>query len=386
MIVVMGAVEGALRDREESRMTNLHKVAALGQSIWLDYIRRSLITSGELQELVDKGVYGVTSNPSIFEKAISGGSEYDRDLNRLADEGRSAAEIYEALVLYDIRAAADVLRPVYDETGGDDGYVSLEANPKLAHDTQGTIAEVRHLFAALERPNVMIKVPATPEGIPAIETLTSEGVNVNVTLMFSLAQYDVVAEAYLAGLEKRMATGGDLSRIASVASFFVSRVDTAVDQGLAKLGRAELEGKIGIANAKMAYARFRETFSAERWERLKAEGARVQRPLWGSTSTKSPNYPDTLYVDNLIGPDTVNTVPPETLEAFLDHGRVAPTLLSGLDEAREHLARLSDVGLDLDGITDQLLVAGVGAFAKAFAGLMASIAQKRERVLAGAPA
>jgi transaldolase/glucose-6-phosphate isomerase len=382
-------------------MTKLQELAALGQAIWFDYIRRSFITSGELQRLIDAGLRGVTSNPSIFEKAIAGSTDYDENLHRLVDQGKTVEEVYEALALEDIRQAADLLRPVYEQTDGADGYVSLEVSPTLAHDTEGTIAEASRLFAALERPNVMIKVPATPAGIPAIETLIGEGINVNVTLMFSLAHYDAVAEAYLVGLEKLAAAGGDLSRVASVASFFISRVDTAVDRALdgARSGDRpqheegnlqspisnlqSLRGKIAVANAKIAYARFREVFSGERWEKLAAQGARVQRPLWASTGTKNPLYPDTLYVDNLIGPDTVNTVPPATLNAFLDHGTVAPSLEAGLDEAREQLTWLAELGIDLDVITQQLQDDGVAGFAKSFEALMTSIAEKRDRLLAG---
>ncbi|MFQ5594304.1 MAG: bifunctional transaldolase/phosoglucose isomerase [Anaerolineae bacterium] len=389
-------------------MTKLHELANLGQAIWFDYIRRSFITSGELQRLIDDGLRGITSNPSIFEKAIAGSADYDEDLHRLVDEGKSVDEIYEALALDDISRAADLLRPVYDQTDGADGYVSLEVSPTLAHDTEGTIAEARRLFAALGRPNIMIKVPATPAGIPAIETLIGEGINVNVTLIFSLAHYDAVAEAYLAGLEKLAAAssrgpargaGGDLSRVASVASFFVSRVDTAVDRKLEELSHntqypipntqypisniQSLKGKIAVANAKMAYARFRQVFSGARWKQLASQGARVQRPLWASTSTKNPLYPDTLYVDALIGPDTVNTVPPATLNAFFDHGIVASTLESDLEEARAQLAQLAELGISLDAITEQLQDDGVASFAKSFKALMASIAEKRERLLAG---
>jgi len=366
-------------------MTRIHELGQLGQSIWYDNIRRALLDSGELQAFIDDGVTGVTSNPSILEKAIAGSNDYDEDLHRLVDEGRTAEEIFEALALADIQRTADLLRPVYDQTDGADGYVSLEVSPTLAHDTEGTIAEARRLFAALDRPNVLIKVPATPAGIPAIETLIGESVNVNVTLMFSLAHYDAVAEAYIAGLEKLVASSGDLSRVASVASFFVSRVDGAVDRALEEKGPdgADLQGKIAIANAKLTYARYQETFSGERWEALAGQGARVQRVLWASTSTKNPAYPDTLYVDNLIGPDTVNTVPPATLGAFLDRGTVAATLEADLDAARERVARLPDLDIDLEAITQKLQDDGVEAFAKAFASLMDSIAEKREHLLAG---
>ena len=362
-------------------MTKLHELAELGQSIWLDYISRSLIASGELQKLVDQGLRGVTSNPSIFEKAIAGSADYDEDLNRLVRDGRSVAEIYEDLAMADIRSAADILRPVYEKSGGADGYLSLEVNPALAHDTGATIAEARRLFASLERPNVLIKVPATPAGIPAIETLIGEGVNVNVTLIFSLEQYEAVATAYITGLEKLALAGGDVGRVASVASFFISRVDTAVDKALEEIGNTEIQGKIAIDNAKIAYSRFREIFSSERWKKLATESARVQRPLWASTSSKNPAYPDTLYVDNLIGPDTVNTLPPATLEDFLDHGKVAATVETDVDGARMRIAELAELGIDLDAITNKVLDEGVAAFAKSFEGLIASIAEKRRRLL-----
>ena len=362
-------------------MTKLHELAELGQSIWLDYISRSLIASGELQKLVDQGLRGVTSNPSIFEQAIAGSADYDEDLNRLVRDGKSVAEIYEDLAMADIRSAADILRPVYEKSGGADGYVSLEVNPALAHDTGATIAEARRLFASLERPNVLIKVPATPAGIPAIEALIGEGVNINVTLIFSLEQYEAVATAYIAGLEKLALAGGDVGRVASVASFFISRVDTAVDKALEEIGNTEIQGKIAIDNARIAYSRFREIFSSERWKKLATGTARVQRPLWASTSSKNPAYPDTLYVDNLIGPDTVNTLPPATLDDFLDHGKVATTVETDVDGARMRMAELADLGIDLDAITNKVLDEGVAAFAKSFEGLIASIAEKRKRLL-----
>ena len=362
-------------------MAKLYKLAELGQAIWLDYISRSLMASGELQELVDQGLRGVTSNPSIFEKAIAGSADYDEDLNRLVRDGRSVAEIYENLAMSDIRGAADVLRPVYEKSGGADGFVSLEVNPALAHDTEATIAEARRLFASLERPNVMIKVPATPAGLPAIESLIGEGVNVNVTLIFSLEQYEAVATAYIAGLEKMALAGGDIGRVASVASFFISRVDTAVDKALEEIGNTEIQGKIAIDNARIAYNRFRQIFSTERWKKLATGTARVQRPLWASTSSKNPAYPDTLYVDNLIGPDTVNTLPPATLDDFLDHGIVAATVETDVDGARNRMIELTELGIDLDAITNKVLDEGVAAFAKSFEGLIASIAEKRRRLL-----
>jgi transaldolase len=364
-------------------MTKLNELSALGQSVWYDNIRRGLLDSGELQSLVAAGVTGVTSNPSIFEKAIAGSADYDPALSQLAAEGRSVTDIYEALAIEDIQRAADILRPVYDRSDGQDGYVSLEVSPTLAHDTQATIAEARRLFAALDRPNAIIKVPATPAGIPAIETLIGQGLNINVTLMFSLVHYDAVAGAYIAGLEKLAAGGGDLSRVASVASFFVSRVDTAVDRALDAMGEGALQGQIAIANTKAAYARFKETFRGERWARLAAQGARVQRPLWASTGTKNSAYSATLYVDSLIGPDTVNTVPPATLDLFLEKGTVALTLETGLDEARAHLARLADLGVDLAAITQTLQDEGVAAFARAFESLLASVEAKSRQLQAG---
>ncbi len=363
------------------KMTKLHELAELGQAIWLDYISRSLMASGELQELVDQGLRGVTSNPSIFEKAIAGSADYDEDLNRLVRDGRSVAEIYENLAMSDIRSAADVLRPVYEKSGGADGYVSLEVNPALAHDTGATIAEARRLFASLERPNVMIKVPATPAGIPAIETLIGEGVNINVTLIFSLEQYEAVATAYIAGLEKLALAGGNVGRVASVASFFISRIDTAVDKALEEIGNTEIRGKIAIDNAKIAYRRFREIFQGESWEKLAARGGRVQRPLWGSTSTKNPTYPNTLYVDSLSGPNTVTTLPPATLDDFLDHGTVAATVDIDVEGARNRMAELAELGIDLDAITNKVLDEGVASFAKSFEGLIASITEKRSRLL-----
>jgi transaldolase len=370
-------------------MTKLEQLAELGQAVWLDFIRRSLITSGRLQTLVDEGLRGMTSNPTIFDKAIAGSDDYDEDLRRLVVSTRPVMEIYEALAMDDIRRAADVLRPVYNATNGIDGYVSLEVNPHLAHDTEGTVAEARRLFAALGRPNVMIKVPATPAGVPAIRTLIGDGVNVNVTLIFSLDHYRAVAEAYISGLEDLAARGGILPQVASVASFFVSRIDTAVDQALdSRAGSAQspassvqvLKGKIAIASAKAAYALFAKIFAGERWEHIAAQGARVQRPLWASTSTKNPDYPDTLYVDTLIGPHTVNTLPPATLDALRDHGEVALTLETGLDEAKAQLARLADLGIDLAAITQQLQDDGVAAFASSFDALLSSIGEKCERL------
>lgn len=364
----------------------LQDLQAHGQSIWYDNIRRALLDSGELRALLDSGVTGVTSNPSIFEKAIAGSTDYDGALHRWVDEGKSDALIYETLVLEDIQRTADLLRPVYDRSEGLDGYVSLEVSPKLAHDSEGTIAEARRLFAVLDRPNVMIKVPATDAGIPAIEALIAEGINVNVTLIFSSYQYESVAAAYITGLHKRALEGGDVSRVASVASFFVSHVDSKIDLLLEEIGSQTalaLRGRIAIANAKLAYALFREFFSGAEWENLEARGARVQRPLWASTSTKNAAYPDTMYVDQLIGPDTVNTVPPTTLKAFIDHGRIASTLQGDPGEEREQLDKLEGLGINFAQVTRELQDEGVAAFAQSFESLMQSIAQKRERLHAG---
>jgi transaldolase len=322
----------------------------------------------------------VTSNPSIFEKAIAGSRDYDDALRRLAAADKSAEEIYEELVLRDILLTADLFLPVYVDTRALDGYVSLEVSPRLAYDTERTVEEALRLFNALDKANVMIKVPATDAGIPAVEALISKGVNVNVTLLFSVDQYVKAAEAYLSGLERYHAQGGDLSRVGSVASFFVSRVDTAVDVELERLGSRDLRGKAAIANAKVAYQRFKEIFSGPRWDHLASCGARVQRLLWASTGTKNSAYPDTLYVDGLIGPHTVNTLPPATLGSFLDHGRVAPTLDAGYDLARSQLEGISELGIDLTAITKRLEEDGVGLFAKSFDALLDSISKKMSEV------
>ncbi len=364
-------------------MTTMHNAAELGQAIWLEFIRRSFTETVKLAALVEDGLRGVTSNPTIFDKAISGSDDYDEDLKRLVEEGASVDEIYDAIVIKDIQMAADTLRGVYDATEGLDGYVSLEVSPDLAYETQATIKEAKRLFKAVDRPNVMIKVPATEAGTPAIEALIGAGINVNVTLIFSLAQYEAAAEAYISGLETLLKSGGDLKRVASVASFFVSRVDTQADAALEEAGEKDLQGKIAIANAKIAYARFKAIFSKERWDHLVQYGARVQRPLWASTSTKNPDYPDTLYVDSLMGPHTVNTLPPHTLEAFLDHGKVERAVDDDVEEARAKLERLEALGIDLDAITDKLLENGVQSFADSFASLMKSITARRADFIAG---
>ncbi len=362
-------------------MSKLSQLADLGQSIWLDYIQRSLIDSGGLQSWIDRGLRGVTSNPSIFKKAIVDSADYDRDLRVLVEEGKSVSGIYEALALDDIARAADLLRPVYETTKGLDGYVSLEVDPVLADDTAGTIADVRRFHKLLGRPNVMFKVPATPAGIPAIEELVGSGININVTLIFALNQYEAVIRAFISGLQRWASSGGDPAQVASVASFFVSRVDTAVDRALEELGKRDLQGKIAVANAKVAYAIAAEIYAQPDWQELAARGARVQRLLWASTSTKNPAYPDIKYVQELIGPDTVNTVPPDTLALFIDHGTVTPTLEIGTDDARADLEQLAELGIDLQAITDKLLAQGVTAFADAYNDMLDSIEQKRKQLL-----
>ena len=368
-------------------MSKLAELQKLGQSVWFDFIRRSLITSGELKELISKGVRGITSNPAIFEKAIAGSNDYDEDIKNLAGQGKNVDEIYEALAYEDIGMAADLLRQTYDASGGLDGYVSLEVNPHLANETEKTVQEAVRLYETLNRPNVMIKVPATAAGIPAITELIAAGVNVNVTLIFGLENYKAVAEAYISGLEKLAVTGPSavaghpVDEVASVASFFVSRVDSAVDKELEKLNQTQMLGKSAIANSKLAYAEFRQLFSGSRWQALKDRGARVQRVLWASTSTKNPDYVDTLYVDELIGPDTVNTIPPATLESFMDHGRVAETLTENWEKAQHQVDKLAELGIDLQAITRQLQDDGVAAFAKPFDALLQSIAEKRAKLL-----
>jgi transaldolase/glucose-6-phosphate isomerase len=364
-------------------MTNIQELAALGQSVWLDYIRRALIESGELQDLIDAGVSGITSNPAIFEKAIAGSADYDEALKQMAGEDKSPGEIYERLAIEDIQMAADMLRPLYNNSGAADGYASLEVDPELADDAEGTVDEARRLFTALSRPNVMIKVPATVAGVAALETLIGEGINVNVTLMFSLAHFDSVAAAYMRGLERLASRGGDLGRVVSVASFFLSRIDSMVDvqlEGMKDARAGSLKGRTAVANARLAYQRYLEAYSGPRWEELAAKGARPQRLLWASTSTKNPDYPDTMYVDSLIGPGTVNTIPPATLRAFQDHGTVAMTLTDGLDEAQNQLATLADLGIDLDAVGEQLQREGVAKFARPFQALLETIAAKVARL------
>lgn len=365
-------------------MTKLHELNSMGQSVWYDNIRRGLMVSGELQALIESGIRGVTSNPSIFNKAITGSDDYDQSLREYVRQGLAIQQIYQALTTEDIQRAADILKPVYLESDGVDGYISIEVSPKLAHNTDGTIAEARQLFSAIARPNVMIKVPATQAGIPAIHTLIAEGININITLIFSLENYEQVMDAYISGLEAYNQDHEDISGIASVASFFVSRVDTAVDRELERLDQKSLLGKIAVANSKMAYQCFEDTFRGGRWQALVAKGARPQRPLWASTSTKNPAYSDTLYVDELIGPDTVNTAPPETVIAFQDHGIVRRTIDENLEEAQEQLAQLAELGIDLATITQQLQDDGVAAFEAAYDSLMDGLQERCEELKVGA--
>jgi transaldolase len=364
----------------------LKRLGTLGQSIWLDYIRRDLMASGELRRLIDEdGLRGMTSNPSIFEKAIADSHDYDGDIRAMALGGNGADAIYETLSQRDVESAADQFRPLYDRTDGQDGYVSLEVNPHLAHDTKGTIEEARRLWAALNRPNVLIKVPATANGLPAIQQLIGEGISVNVTLLFGLPRYRQVAEAYVAGIEARAAQGEPVKHLASVASFFVSRIDALVDPLLEKLiaqGSKEVDlarrarGQVAIASAKMAYQIYKDIFGSDRFRRLAARGARAQRLLWASTSTKNPDYSDVKYVEALIGPDTVDTAPLETLDAYRDHGEPEARLEQGVEEARRVLERLPELGIDIDKVTRQLEDEGVEKFNKPFDKLMEALTQK----------
>jgi transaldolase len=349
------------------------------QAVWLDYIERDLLTGGGLARLVaDDGVRGVTSNPSIFQKAIEGGDAYNQAvMDCLAgDPDMTTVALYESLAVEDIRAAADTLHSVWEESGGSDGFVSLEVSPHLAADTEGTVAEARRLWRIVDRANLMIKVPATAEGIPAIEALVRDGINVNATLMFSLDDYEAVANAYLRGLEGNP----NPSTVASVASFFVSRVDTKVDARLEAIGSPEalaLRGRAAIANAKLAYRRFGELFGPEAFSTLSSRGARVQRPLWASTSTKNPDYRDVIYVEELIGSDTVNTLPVATMDAFRDHGELRASLIENVEAAEEVFAELARVGIDIDAVTQELQVEGVAAFAASFDRLLGSLDEAR---------
>jgi transaldolase len=363
----------------------LKQLNACGQSVWNDFIQRSFVQDGGLKRLVEEdGISGVTSNPTIFQKAIGSSSDYDDDLRQYAAEGEDAEGIFKRLASNDIRMGADILRPVYDRTSAQDGYISIEVSPDAAHDTQKTLADAHFFWETIDRPNIMIKVPATTEGIPAIEQLISEGINVNITLIFAVEVYEQVMEAYLRGLERRVESGGSIDRIASVASFFVSRVDTLVDTLLEDKANGaddairehlkQLEGKAAIANARIAYEHFQRVFGSDRFKTLAARGAHVQRPLWASTSTKNPNYPDTYYVTNLIGRDTVDTMPPETIEAVRDHGRiVCDTVVQGVEDAHRDIEALDQVGIPMTDVTAQLTREGVQKFADSLHGLFDTI-------------
>jgi transaldolase len=367
-------------------MNRLQKLNGAGQSIWLDFIDREMLRNGELERrIAEDALTGMTSNPTIFEKALAEGTAYDEQLAS-APGSLSAWDLFELIETDDVRSACDIFEPVYERTGGADGFVSIEVSPSSAHNTDATVLEACRLWAMVGRPNVMIKVPGTKEGAVAVKRLTTEGVNVNITLLFSRAAYDSVIEAYLSGLEERVAVGKPIHQISSVASFFVSRVDTEVDKRLdakiesttpAAAERLEkLKGRIAVANAKLAYALFRERFQGPRWEALAAQGARLQRPLWASTSTKNPAYRDVMYVEELIGPDTVNTMPPATIEAFRDHGEVKQTVDKNIDGERKLIAELEDLGISLENVTDKLLVDGLKSFQKSFESLLARIESK----------
>jgi transaldolase / glucose-6-phosphate isomerase len=369
----------------------LKQLERFGQSPWLDFIRRTLLTSPEMKRmLAEDGLKGMTSNPTIFEKAIDGSSDYDQQFEQLVNQGKNVDEIYEALTIADIQSACDVLRPLYDSSASKHGYVSYEVSPLLANDTDGTVSAARRYWARIARPNVMIKVPATPEGLPAIQTLISEGLNINVTLMFSMTHYNNVAEAYIKGIEKRAQGGGAIDKIFSVASFFVSRVESLVDKKLdAKLKQkndpaiAALKGTAAVANTKLVYQRYKEIFLGQRFAAMKAKGARTQWPLWASTGTKDPSYSDVKYVDELIGADTVNTMPPATMDAFRAHGKAAATLESNLDAARDAVNKLKATGIDLLAVGEELQLEGVELFKKSFEDLLAATSKHRERIQSG---
>ncbi len=363
--------------------SRLHQLSALEQSVWIDYLSRDLIESGSLARAVDEdAVVGVTSNPSIFQKALAHGHAYDEQI-ATSTEG-DAESIFLSLALHDVAAACDLLRPVWDRTQGRDGYVSIEVEPTLAADTEATIAQATHFHEAIARPNLLVKIPATDAGVPAIEEMTARGYSINVTLIFSLSRHRQIAEAYLRGLERLGTAGGDPSRVHSVASFFVSRVDTETDHRLGQIGRDDLKSRLGIANAKLAYQQYKELFTGERWETLAASGATKQRCLWASTSTKDPSLRDTLYVEELIGPETISTMPSDTIHAFQDHGLVALTLESDLEDANHLFNQLYAAGIDYDDVVATLEREGIEKFRASFTQLLEEIVQKRHQ--AGVPA
>ncbi|HEY3070198.1 MAG TPA: transaldolase [Gaiellaceae bacterium] len=358
--------------------SRLHKLADYGQSVWIDFLSRDMLRKGELaRRMRDDAVVGVTSNPTIFQKAIAAGDAYDEQLREVLEDERDPKEVFLRLATKDVGDALDLLRPVWHEGGGRDGYVSIEVDPNFAYDTTATIEEAQRLHEWIDRPNLFVKIPATEPGLPAIEEMIARGRSINVTLIFSLERYAEVAEAYIRGLERLVEGGGDPTRVASVASFFVSRVDTEADRRLDEIGgHDELKGKLAVANAKLAYQRYKEIFAGVRWEALASKGATPQRCLWASTSTKNPAYRDVLYVEELIGPMTVNTMPEETIEAFQDHGKVAPTLEQGIDEARRVFEQLRDAGVDYADVTETLEREGVQKFADSFAELLEGIRAK----------
>jgi transaldolase len=357
--------------------SRLHELAARGQSIWFDTLSRDLVHTGELKRMMDEdAVTGVTSNPTIFQKALSSGTAYDEDMKKLLAETDDPEQIFFSLALQDIRDACDVLKPAYDASNGVDGYVSMEVLPGLAYDTEATFEQARWIAKEVEKPNLYVKIPATMAGLPAIEDCIAHGTSINITLIFSLERYKAVVEAYLRGLERLVAGGGDPSKVASVASFFVSRVDTEADKRLD--GHPELQGKLAVANAKLAYQHFLDTFKGPRWEYLEGKGATKQRCLWASTSTKNPAYRDVLYVEELVGPDTVNTMPLETIEAFQEHGEVrGDTVLEGVDEARDLLQQLEAAGVSYDDVVETIEAEGVQKFADSFDQIVESIRAKR---------
>jgi transaldolase len=358
--------------------SRLHRLAELGQSVWIDFLSRDMLRSGELGRMMrEDAVVGVTSNPTIFQKAISAGNTYDDQLREVLEEEQDPKEIFIRLASRDIEDALDLLRPVWDEGGGRDGYVSFEVDPSLAYETEGTIEEAQRLHDLIDRPNLFVKIPATEPGLPAIEEMIARGRPINVTLIFSLERYSEVADAYIRGLERLVESGGDPSHVASVASFFVSRVDTETDRRLDEIGgHDELKGKLAVANAKLAYERYKQIFAGDRWEALAAKGATPQRCLWASTSTKNPAYRDVMYVEQLIGPDTVNTMPNETIEAFQDHGEVALTLEQGIDEAERVFEQIEEAGIDYDDVTATLEREGVEKFSESFTELLEGIRAK----------
>ena len=362
--------------------TPLQELADYGQSVWIDYLSRSLVEDGDLASLVEEGVVGVTSNPTIFQGAIAEGDRYDDQIRELVENGESEPkEIFIALAAQDIQGATDILRPVFDKTNRLDGYVSLEVDPNLAHDTEATEEEAKRLWSLVDRENLFIKIPATVEGLQAIEDTIAAGINVNVTLIFSLERHRAVAESYIRGLKRLADSGGDLSKVASVASFFVSRVDTEADKRLEEAGNEELQGKLAIANAKLAYQQYKEIFSGAEWEELAAKGASRQRCLWASTSTKNPKYRDILYVEELIGPETVDTMPRATIDAVRDHGQVGPTLDEDVEGAHKLLDDLEAAGIDYDDVVDTLEKEGVQKFADSFKELFSNIESKRDQLV-----